>query len=151
MPRTLRLSFAIVAAVSLAAALLYTSFLGSAEARQPSQMGSAEPGKSYQLTGRVVPGSVKREGETLHFRVEDRDGGTSVAVAYSGQVPDPFREGREVIVTVHRAADAAADDAFTGKADSLITKCPSKFDDGSEDPSKMEWRDSNNRVVDVDE
>lgn len=147
MPRTLRLSFAIVAAVSLAAALLYTSFLGSAEARQPSQMGSAEPGKSYQLTGRVVPGSVKREGEKLHFRVEDRDGGNSVAVVYDGQVPDPFREGREVIVTVHTQGDT---ETFTGKADSLITKCPSKFDDGTEDPSKMEWRDSNDRVVDVD-
>lgn len=150
MPRTLRLSFAIVAAVSLAAALLYTSFLGSAEARQPSQMSSAEVGKSYQLTGRVVKGSVKRDGETLHFRVEDRDGSESVAIAYSGQVPDPFREGREVIVTVHRAADGPADDVFTGKPDSLITKCPSKFDDGTEDPTKMEWRDSDNRVVDVD-
>lgn len=149
MPRTLRLSFAIVAAVSLAAALLYTSFLGSAEARQPSQMGSAEPGKSYQLTGVVVPGSVKRDGEVLRFRVEDRDGGSSIAVAYSGQVPDPFREGREVIVTVHRPADATGEE-FTGKPDSLITKCPSKFDDGTEDPSKMEWRDSNNRVVDVE-
>ncbi len=147
MPRTVRLSFAIVAAVSLAAALLYTSFLGSAEARQPSQMSTAEPGKSYQLTGRVVKGSVKRDGNTLHFRVEDRDGGSAIAVAYTGQVPDPFREGREVIVTVHTAGDT---DEFIGKTDSLITKCPSKFDDGSEDPSKMEWRDSNNRVVDID-
>jgi cytochrome c-type biogenesis protein CcmE len=150
MPRTLRLSFAIVAAVSLAAALLYTSFSGSAEARQPSQMGTAEPGKSYQLTGRVVKGSVKRDGEVLRFRVEDRDGGSSIAVAYSGQVPDPFREGREVIVTVHKPADGAAADEFTGKPDSLITKCPSKFDDGTEDPSKMEWRDGNDRVVEVD-
>ncbi len=147
MPRTLRLSFAIVAAVSLAAALLYTSFLGSAEARQPSQMGTAEPGKSYQLTGRVVEGSVKRDGQTLHFRVEDRDGSASVAIVYVGQVPDPFREGREVIVTVHKTA---GDDSLTAKPDSMITKCPSKFDDGTEDPSKMEWRDSNDRVVDVD-
>ncbi|MBF6620987.1 MAG: cytochrome c maturation protein CcmE [Patulibacter sp.] len=136
--------------MSLAAALLYTSFLGSAEARQPSQMASAEVGKSYQLTGRVVKGSVKRDGEILRFRVEDRDGGSSIAVAYSGQVPDPFREGREVIVTVHKPAESAAADEFTGKPDSLITKCPSKFDDGTEDPSKMEWRDSSNRVVDVE-
>jgi cytochrome c-type biogenesis protein CcmE len=148
MPRTLRLSFAIVAAVSLAAALLYTSFLGSAEARQPSQMATAEPGKTYQLTGRVVPKSVKRDGQTLHFRIEDRDGSASVAVAYSGQVPDPFREGREVIVTVHK--QAADEELLTAKPDSMITKCPSKFDDGTEDPSKMEWRDSNDRVVDVD-
>lgn len=142
MPRTLRLTFAIVAAVSLAAALLYTSFLGSAEARQPSQMGSAEPGKSYQLTGVVVEGTVVRQGEKLTFRVRDRTGTSSVPVVYSGQVPDPFREGREVIVTVNKTGST-----FTGKPDSLITKCPSKFDDGKSGEQKMEWRDSNNRVV----
>jgi cytochrome c-type biogenesis protein CcmE len=64
--------------------------------------------------------------------VRDRDGTTSVPVAYTGSVPDPFREGREVIVTVSKGTG----DTFTGEKDSLITKCPSKFvaEDGSKPP-----------------
>ncbi|WP_320673024.1 cytochrome c maturation protein CcmE domain-containing protein [Patulibacter defluvii] len=127
MSRTLRLTFAIAAAVVLAGVLLYTSFAGSAEARQPSELRDAKVGTDYRLTGVVVEGTVKRKGETLIFRIRDRKGHASVPVTYTGQVPDPFREGREVIVTVRKDASART---FTGKPDSLVTKCPSKFDDG---------------------
>jgi cytochrome c-type biogenesis protein CcmE len=143
MTRTLRLTFAIVAAVALAGALLYTSFAGSAEARQPSQMTTAEAGRSYRLTGIVVDGSFKRDGEKILFRVKDRKGNASVPVVYTGQVPDPFREGREVIVTVQKTGET-----YTGEPDTLITKCPSKFDDGKGSGQKMEWRDSKDQVVD---
>jgi cytochrome c-type biogenesis protein CcmE len=57
------------------------------------------------------------------FRVQDRDGSASVPVRYVGQVPDPFREGREVIVKVRKQGEV-----FVGEPDSLITKCPSKFE-----------------------
>ncbi len=77
----------------------------------------------------MVDGSIRHEGDTLLFRVRDRDGTASVPVAYTGSVPDPFRDGREVIVTVNKGSGAT----FTGEKDSLITKCPSKFsaDEGS--------------------
>ncbi|WP_051471772.1 cytochrome c maturation protein CcmE [Patulibacter minatonensis] len=143
MTRTLRLTFAIVAAVTLAGALLYTSFAGSAEARQPSQMASAEAGRDYRLTGIVVPKTLRRTEGTITFRVKDRKGGASVPVVYSGQVPDAFREGREVIVTVQKQGET-----FQGKPDSLITKCPSKFDDGKQKTDgSMEWRDGSDKVV----
>ena len=45
-----------------------------------------------------------------------------MALAYTGSVPDPFREGREVIVTVQKQGSR-----FVGERDSLITKCPSKY------------------------
>ena len=38
----------------------------------------------------------------MDFRVRDRDGTASVPVSYTGTVPDPFREGREIIVTVRK-------------------------------------------------
>jgi cytochrome c-type biogenesis protein CcmE len=143
MTRTLRLTFAIVAAVALAGALLYTSFAGSAEARQPSEMRSAEAGRDYRLTGVVVADSVKHAGQgRITFRVRDRKGGASVPVDYTGQVPDPFREGREIIVTVRKTGET-----YTGKPDTLITKCPSKFDDGKSGEQKMEWRDADDNVV----
>lgn len=122
--RQIRLGVALGVAVLLAAALVYTSFSASTEAKQPSQLLSASPGQTYDLTGRVVLGSVQRSGEDLRFRVADRDGSESIPVSYSGTVPDPFRGGREVIVTGELQGGT-----FLGEPDTLITKCPSKFTD----------------------
>ena len=121
--RKVRLLVALTAVVLLASALVYTSFSASSETRTPSDLlASAEEGETYELTGRVEPGYVRR-GSDLHFRVRDRrGGGASVPVRYSGTVPDPFRADREVIVEVRKEGDA-----FVGERDSLVTKCPSKF------------------------
>jgi cytochrome c-type biogenesis protein CcmE len=117
--RKIRLVMALGAAVALAAALVYTSFSASTEASKPSQI---REGRSYELTGKVVKGSVRHDGDELRFRIRDRDGTTSVPVRYSGVIPDPFREGREVIVSGElRGA------TFVAERDSLVTKCPSKF------------------------
>jgi cytochrome c-type biogenesis protein CcmE len=117
--RRLRLIVALGAAVALAGALVYTSFSASTEASKPSQI---EPGRSYELTGKVVAGSIERGGEELRFRIRDRDGPHSVPVRYAGAVPDPFREGREVIVSGELRGGT-----FVAERDSLVTKCPSKF------------------------
>ena len=119
--RTVRLVVALTAALLLATALVYTSFSASSEARTPSQLLNAEAGKTYQLTGKVVPG-YEREGTVTNFRVRDRTGQVSVPVRYEGVLPDPFRAGREVIVDVRKEGDV-----FVGEKDSLVTKCPSKF------------------------
>jgi cytochrome c-type biogenesis protein CcmE len=106
-------------------ALVYTSFNASTEARSPSQLArGVDPGRSYQLTGKVVPGTIQHQGATLLFRVRDRNGATSVPVRYRGAVPDPFRADREIIVDVRRQGAV-----FVGEKDSLVTKCPSKFTD----------------------
>jgi cytochrome c-type biogenesis protein CcmE len=121
--RTIRLVVALSAAVLLASALIYTSFTASTEARSPSELiAGAVPGKSYELTGKVADGSWKERGAVNVFRVRDRDGHESVPIRYAGAVPDPFREGREVVVTVTKRGDM-----WVGEKDSLITKCPSKF------------------------
>jgi cytochrome c-type biogenesis protein CcmE len=65
---------------------------------------------------------VRTRSDGLAFRVRDRKGSASVPVTYTGAVPDAFREGREVIVTVRKEGTT-----FVGERDSLITKCPSKF------------------------
>lgn len=110
-------------AVLLAVALVYTSFSASTEARQPSQLLSAAPGQTYDMTGRVVKGSVQRQGDSLRFRVADRDDPSkTMPVTYAGTVPDPFRGGREIILT-----GSVEDGVFVGERDTLVTKCPSKF------------------------
>jgi cytochrome c-type biogenesis protein CcmE len=114
---------ALSVAVLLAGVLVYTSFSASTEAATPSEvMKNADPGRSYELTGKVVNGSVERVGNQLKFAVRDRNGTASVPVVYSGVVPDPFREGREVIVSGKLEGKR-----FAAERDSLVTKCPSKF------------------------
>jgi cytochrome c-type biogenesis protein CcmE len=125
--RRVRLVVALSAAVLLAAALVYTSFSASSEARSPSQLlASASSGRSYQLTGKVVHGSIRKNGTTIDFKVRDRNGSAAVPVRYTGSVADTFRDGREVIVTVKREGAT-----FVGEKDSLVTKCPSKFQEQS--------------------
>ena len=120
--RLIRLTVALGAAVILASALVYTSFTASSQAVTPSQLlHGAAAGRWYQLSGKVLPG-YRQVGDQLVFRVKDRTGRGSVLVRYSGEVPDPFATGREVIVTVRRQGNG-----FVGQRDSLITKCPSKF------------------------
>lgn len=122
--RKIRLVVALSAALLLSAALIYTSFSTSDESLDPSHLlASAQAGRSYQLTGKVAAGSVRRSGDTLLFRVQDRNGPVSVPVVYHGSVPDPFRVGREVIVTVSKKPDGT----YAGANGSLITKCPSKY------------------------
>jgi cytochrome c-type biogenesis protein CcmE len=122
--RKTRLVVALTCALLLAGALVYTSFSAASEARQPSQLAAAQAGKTYQLTGKVAAGSWKHTGTVHTFRVEDRDGrsGATVPVRYVGQVPDPFREGREIVIDVRKQGGV-----FEGQPDSLVTKCPSKF------------------------
>ena len=121
--RKIRLVVALGAAVLLAGALVYTSFSAATEAKEPSQLLNAAPGKSYDLTGKVVDGSVRHQGETIRFRVADRDNpSASIPVTYTGTVPDPFRAGREIVLT-----GSVRKGTFVGQRDTLITKCPSKF------------------------
>jgi cytochrome c-type biogenesis protein CcmE len=120
--RRIRLVVALTAAVVLAGALVWTSFGAASETTSPSQLlSSAQVGRTYQLTGKVVPGYT-RDGTVTEFRVRDRSGNASVPVRYRGSLPDPFRAGREVIVDVRKQGSV-----YVGQPDSLVTKCPSKF------------------------
>ena len=101
--RKFRFVIALSCALLLASALIYTSFSASSEARSPSQLAAAaKPGQVYELTGKVEPGSISSQGTTHTFRVRDREGHVSVPVSYTGALPDPFRDGREIIVDVRK-------------------------------------------------
>jgi cytochrome c-type biogenesis protein CcmE len=122
--RRIRLVAALSAALLLAGALAYTTFTAASDAVSPSQL-LAHPssGRTYQLSGKVAAGTVSRNSDSLQFEIKDRNGrGRGLPVVYTGQVPDPFREGREVIVSGQMQGGV-----FVAKKDSLITKCPSKF------------------------
>jgi cytochrome c-type biogenesis protein CcmE len=123
--RAIRLVVALAAALLLASALIYTSFTAGRDEVTASQLlREARPGQSYILAGTVLAGSVRHVGSSLLFRVRDPKLRLSVPVRYTGVVPDPFRAGRGVLVTVH---EGGLGTTFVGEQDSLTTKCPSKY------------------------
>ncbi len=122
--RAIRLTVALTAAMLLASALVYTSFSAGRDELTASQLlKMAKPGQSYILAGTVLDGSVSRDGPVLYFRVRDPKLHVSVPVRYTGIVPDPFQAGRGVLVDVQEGRSST----FIGQANSLTTKCPSKY------------------------
>jgi len=68
--------------------------------RSPSEVASAPPPshETFRLGGLVEDGSLERGvGEEIRFRVTD--GAQSVAVTFTGILPDLFREGQGMIAS----------------------------------------------------
>ena len=63
----------------------------------PTQIaaGEAPRGKAFRVGGLVEPGSVKRDGTSVSFRVTDS--AKSIPVAFTGILPDLFKEGRGIV------------------------------------------------------
>jgi cytochrome c-type biogenesis protein CcmE len=53
------------------------------------------PENRFRLGGLVAPGSLKQDGSRIDFVVTDLE--KSMAVTYTGQLPDLFREGQGVV------------------------------------------------------
>lgn len=124
--RAIRLCVALSCAVLLATALIYTSFSAGRDEVTASQLiHRAKPGTTYILAGTVVDGSVHRSDSSLTFRIRDPKSDVTAAVHYTGEIPDPFAQGRAVLVDVQEGASPTA--TYTGVANSLTTKCPSKY------------------------
>ena len=121
--RAIRLTVALSAALLLASALIYVSFSAGRDELTASQLlNKAHPGGQYILAGTVENGSIRRLGEETDFSVLSPNRRVAVAVSYSGQVPDPFAQGRAVMVNV-----TDRNGKFVGEMNSLTTKCPSKY------------------------
>jgi cytochrome c-type biogenesis protein CcmE len=61
--------------------------------------------------------------EGVRFTVVDQDDpGKTIVVSYRGTVPDTFQDGREIVLN-----GTVTGGEFVGKPDTLVAKCPSKF------------------------
>ena len=121
-----RLVIALSVAAVLAVFLLYTSIAGGGNpSLAPSELGGRTG--EVQLAG-VVVGPVTGDAHAggLRFRLKDIGKGagasSTVAVRYSGSVPDLFKVGRHVVVDGELRRGT-----FVAVPGSLITKCPSKY------------------------
>ena len=118
--RKIRLVVALSLAVLLATALVVVSFSAGTSQLLPSEALAQQPDDRFELGGTVVDGSLKEQGDELEFAIKDPNGSAQIPVVYSGAVPDPFREGREVLVK-----GELENGRFVGN--DMTTKCPSKF------------------------
>lgn len=80
----------------------------------------AADGRPVRVSGDVVPGSIVRDGTSLRFNVTDGSG--SLPVVYQGVVPDIFADDVQVVVEGRTGPDGAF------RANTLLAKCPSKFE-----------------------
>ena len=71
----------------------------------PTQLAEKKPGPTQRLRigGLVQEGSVRKDGQEVHFTVTDLK--MSVPVVYRGLLPDLFREGQGVIAEGTMGAD----------------------------------------------
>ncbi len=114
---------ALAVAMLLAVFLVYTSVAGNGTAQvRPSDL--AGHAGVVSLTGRLVAKPTgDAHGAGLHFVVRDVKGGTArVPVVYKGTVPDMLKANSDVTVQ-----GELRNGVFVAKRDTLITKCPSKY------------------------
>ena len=92
----------IVAALAVisVAALLILNALNSNIALYvtPSEVaaGKAPKDQAFRIGGMVKEGSVKRDGLTVHFVITDM--AKDIPVAYTGILPDLFKEGKGAVI-----------------------------------------------------
>jgi cytochrome c-type biogenesis protein CcmE len=64
--------------------------------------GKAPQSQAFRIGGLVKEGSLRRDNLTVHFVITDR--AQDIAVAYTGILPDLFKEGKGAVVQVKQAA-----------------------------------------------
>jgi cytochrome c-type biogenesis protein CcmE len=71
----------------------------------PSEVaaGKAPQGKAFRIGGMVKEGSIKRQELTVHFAITDT--AKEIPVAYTGILPDLFKEGKGAVVQGKLGAD----------------------------------------------
>ena len=95
-----------LAAVGIAAAMVLNALNSNiALYVTPSEVaaGKAPQGQAFRIGGMVKAGSVKRDNLTVNFVVTDT--AQDIPVAYTGILPDLFREGKGAVVQGKLTAD----------------------------------------------
>jgi cytochrome c-type biogenesis protein CcmE len=119
-----RLVIALSIAAVLAVFLLYTSIAGGGTpSLKPSEL-AAQTG-NVSVAGLVVgPVTGDSHAGGLRFRLRDIEGDSkkTVAVLYTGSVPDLFKVGRHIVVD-----GELRNGTFVASPGSMVTKCPSKY------------------------
>lgn len=123
--RTRLIVATVVIVVALVVGIVYVMNTQAAYYKQVSELVSGDwDGKNVQVGGRVLDGSIARDDDGVRFTIQDLHGATdTVDVEYSGQMPNTFDAGVDVVVVgTYSSTDGVI------AADELQTKCPSKYE-----------------------
>jgi cytochrome c-type biogenesis protein CcmE len=107
-PRHKRIALIVggLAAIGIASALVLNALNSNiALYVTPSEVvaGKAPKGKAFRIGGMVRDGSLKRDNLTVHFVITDT--AKDIPVAYTGILPDLFKEGKGAVVQGHLGED----------------------------------------------
>jgi len=82
---------------------------------------AAWEGKTLQVHGNVVPGSIGRKRESREYVFDLQRNGKTIRAYYSGIVPDTFKNDAEVVLTGRLTPSGFM-------ATEMTAKCPSKYE-----------------------
>jgi cytochrome c-type biogenesis protein CcmE len=133
--RRVRWSF-VVAGVAIAGAVLYLVLANTGATAEYymtiTQLRSCSScsARTVRVAGVVVAGSIARDAsnQVVRFQISDSKT-TAMPVIYSGVVPDIFQAGAQVVVEGKLGSNGVF------QAQTLLTKCPSKFQAASATPT----------------
>lgn len=110
--RKLALIVLVVAALGVALALVLNAFNSNLVFFfSPTQVanGEAPTARAFRIGGLVEAGSVRREADGLTTRFVVTDTARSIPVAYTGILPDLFKEGKGVVAEGRLGPDGLFD------------------------------------------
>jgi cytochrome c-type biogenesis protein CcmE len=89
-------------------------------------------GKTLQLHGYVIPGSIFRKADSLEYRFKVQNSpirsaapqGGVIEASYTGIVPDTFKGEAEVVLKGRLSAEG-----FHVDPNGVVAKCPSKYEE----------------------
>jgi cytochrome c-type biogenesis protein CcmE len=124
--KTIRVLISVVVLGGAFVTLLATSMRESAQyykhVDEVMPVASEWYGKSLQLHGFVVDGSIMRRPNTLDYQFKLKNGDSVALASYTGVVPDTFKDGAEVVLKGRLGRDA-----FHVEENGITAKCPSKY------------------------
>lgn len=94
----------------------------------PTEALAEEPDGVFRLAGVVADGSIGRDGATDELRFAVTDGASTVTVRFAGRAPDALTDGAEAVAEGRFEPDGV----FV--ADSVLTRCASRFEAELEEP-----------------
>ena len=104
--------------------------------------GDSVNGELVRVGGDVVEESIEIDGVAGPVYFEITDGQETMAIVYDGQVPDIFDEHIEAVVEGTYYTDGVFE------ADTVLTKCPSRFHDEYDDAEEYEDYDYDDKELD---
>ncbi len=127
----------VVGVLATAAAVFYIILDGADDAvfaytvEQAVEKHAQLDGKTFKVSGKVVPGSIENVPGTLDTTFKIAHGDGTMTIKYDQALPDTFKDHAQVIAEGQLKGDHLM-------ARQIIAKCPSKYEEEGVDPSQVE-------------